>query len=55
VQRELVQLLTGTAGNGVLAQISVKALRRRDNVLRNVKSRFVCLTVVAIEEEFYVN
>jgi hypothetical protein len=52
VRRELDQLLTRTAGNRVLVQISIKAVRRRGNVFRNVKSRFVCLTVVYVEKEF---
>jgi hypothetical protein len=38
-----------------LVQISIKALRRRDNVLRNVKSKFVCLTVVSVEKEFLLS
>jgi hypothetical protein len=55
VLRELDQLLTSAAGNGVSVQISIKAIERISNVLIDVKLKFVRLTVVAVKEQFVLN
>jgi hypothetical protein len=45
-------MLTWTVGNGALVQISIKSIKAIGNVLINVQSRFVRLTVVAVEKQF---
>ena len=41
-----------TAGNRVLVQISINALKTTGNVLINVQCRFIRLTAVAVEKPF---
>jgi len=55
VRRELDQLLTYTAGNAILAQISINALKGIDNILIIVKLRFVCRTFVDVKKQFVLN
>jgi len=55
VQSELHQLLSWTTGNGVLAQISMKAIKRVGTDLINVSFRYVHLSVVVFKKQFVLN
>ena len=48
--RELNQLLTRVTGDGVLVKISIRAIKRINNVLINVKLMFSRLSVVAVKK-----
>ena len=53
--RELNQLLTRVTGDGVLVKISIRAIRRINNVLINVKLMFSRLSVVAVKKQFVLH
>jgi hypothetical protein len=55
VRKELYQLLTQITGNGVLAHISFKAMKRIDNVLIKEMASFARLTAVPnnLNSKFY--
>jgi hypothetical protein len=52
VRKEFDQLLTLTAVNEVLVQISIKSIKTIGNVLINVQCRFIRLSAVAVEKQF---
>jgi hypothetical protein len=55
LRRELDQLLTSAAGNGVSVQISIKSIKGIINVLINATLSFFRLTVVAVKKQFVLH
>ena len=52
MRRELDQLLSRATGNGVLVQMSIKAIKRILDVHINLKFIFLRLSVVAVKKQF---
>jgi len=48
-------MLTRAAGKGFLVQISIKAIKIIDNVLKNLALGFVRFTVVVVKKQFVLN
>jgi hypothetical protein len=55
VQSKLDHLLTYTAGNGVMVQIPIKAIKGICIELINVSLRFVRLTVLIVKKQFVLD
>ena len=55
MRMELDQLLSRSTGNGVLVQISLKAIKRIGNVIIIEKLRFVRFTVTAVNKKLVFN